>query len=131
MRTIDPPDGWKYGFPKPIPDDVKNVKKWLVENGYPQKEIDVFKNGVFPCWIKIIPDNKENKKQNNMKEEIQNYVFHFNIYTQKWNGIPRDLYNKYWDNHKIKGVLQSSDIKTLIELIGKGDKFINSVKKEK
>lgn len=40
MRIIDPPSGWKYGFPKPIPNDVKDVEKWLVENGYPQQEID-------------------------------------------------------------------------------------------
>ena len=39
-RIIDPPSGWKYGFPKPIPDDIKDVIPWLVENGYPQKEID-------------------------------------------------------------------------------------------
>ena len=40
MRIIDPPSGWKYGFPKPIPDDIKDARPWLVENGYPQKEID-------------------------------------------------------------------------------------------
>jgi hypothetical protein len=39
-RIIDPPSGWKYGFPKPIPDDIKDVISWLVENGYPQEEID-------------------------------------------------------------------------------------------
>ena len=40
MKMIDPPSGWKYGFPKEIPDDVENIFKWLVENGYPQEEID-------------------------------------------------------------------------------------------
>ena len=42
MKMIDPPSGWKYGFPKPIPDEVKDIKKWLVDNGYPQEEIDEF-----------------------------------------------------------------------------------------
>jgi len=41
---IDPPSGWKYGFPKVLPEDrdmnTFNTKKWLVENGYPQREID-------------------------------------------------------------------------------------------
>ena len=37
---IDPPSGWRYGFPKPFPEGVEDVKKWLVENGYPQQEID-------------------------------------------------------------------------------------------
>lgn len=40
VTMCDPPSGWKYGFPKPIPDDVEDVKSWLVENGYPQFEID-------------------------------------------------------------------------------------------
>jgi hypothetical protein len=41
-RMIDPPSGWRYGFPKVIPNDVKDVKGWLVENGYPQWEIDSY-----------------------------------------------------------------------------------------
>lgn len=40
VRMIDPPSGWKYGFPKAIPSTVENVLEWLVENGYPQAEID-------------------------------------------------------------------------------------------
>ena len=41
-KIIDPPSGWKYGFPKLIPDDVINVREWLVEQGYPQELIDEF-----------------------------------------------------------------------------------------
>lgn len=37
---IDPPSGWKYGFPKVLPENTKDVLAWLVKNGYPQKEID-------------------------------------------------------------------------------------------
>ena len=40
VTMCDPPSGWMYGFPKPIPEDVEDVKGWLVENGYPQEEID-------------------------------------------------------------------------------------------
>ena len=36
FKVIDPPEGWKYGFPKAIPEDVENVKEWLVQNGYPE-----------------------------------------------------------------------------------------------
>lgn len=39
-HIIDPPCGWLYGFPKELPEGVENVLAWLVENGYPQKEID-------------------------------------------------------------------------------------------
>ena len=40
VRMIDPPSGWQYGFPKVLPEGVEDVMAWLVENGYPQKEID-------------------------------------------------------------------------------------------
>jgi len=40
IKMIDPPKGWIYGFPKPIPDDVKDPREWLVKNGYPKKLID-------------------------------------------------------------------------------------------
>jgi hypothetical protein len=38
---IDPPSGWKYGFPK-VYDPVENadLNVWLVSQGYPQSEID-------------------------------------------------------------------------------------------
>lgn len=38
---IDPPSGWRYGFPREIPEDqISRAREWLVENGYPQGEID-------------------------------------------------------------------------------------------
>lgn len=38
-RWVDPPSGWKYGFPK-IWDGQGNLKEWLISEGYPQREID-------------------------------------------------------------------------------------------
>lgn len=51
---IDPPSGWKYGFPKPLPDDAWlevngefgladdfKVIDWLIENGYPRHEVEL------------------------------------------------------------------------------------------
>lgn len=61
-------------------------------------------------------------------EQLQQYVFHFNPFTSTWNAIPRDLYTDYWSNPKVKGVLRSSNIKTLIELITKGEDFIKKIK---
>lgn len=45
MLYCDPPSGWRYGFPKPVPIEMQNASRevfheWLVKNGYPQKEID-------------------------------------------------------------------------------------------
>jgi hypothetical protein len=39
-KMIDPPSGWKYGFPKELPDDIKDFKQWLIDNGYPESEVD-------------------------------------------------------------------------------------------
>jgi hypothetical protein len=54
---IDPPSGWKYGFPKEAPlDESININKWLVENGYPQEEIDRL-GEYFYCRYFVIDDN--------------------------------------------------------------------------
>jgi hypothetical protein len=42
IKVIDPPQGWKYGFPKPIPDAVVNFRQWLIDNGYPERLIDEY-----------------------------------------------------------------------------------------
>lgn len=43
---IDPPSGWKYGFPKIIPESIlkgsqEDFKNWLKDNGYPEKDLDL------------------------------------------------------------------------------------------
>lgn len=39
MTTIvDPPEGWKYGFPAPL---EKDYKKQLYKAGYPENMIDL------------------------------------------------------------------------------------------
>lgn len=48
MLLIDPPSGWKYGFPKSISKaEYKSFKgnqlnNWLIKNGYPAKEIESY-----------------------------------------------------------------------------------------
>lgn len=37
---VDPPSGWKYGFPKAKPDDATDTIAWLLSEGYPKSEID-------------------------------------------------------------------------------------------
>lgn len=37
---IDPPSGWRYGFPKRIPREHQHrTLDWLVEQGYPKAAI--------------------------------------------------------------------------------------------
>lgn len=57
MRMIDPPSGWKFGFPKPIPHGVTNTTRWLVENGYPQELIDELGEH-FYCRYWEVPDDE-------------------------------------------------------------------------
>ena len=40
IKFIDTPGGWKYGFQKEMPREVTDIRTFLVENGYPQSEID-------------------------------------------------------------------------------------------
>jgi hypothetical protein len=40
MKMIDPPLGWRYGFPKQLPDDVKDLRRWLLDQGYPESDVD-------------------------------------------------------------------------------------------
>lgn len=42
VQLIDPPEGWRYGFPKVLPKEVEDVRAWLVASGYPQKLIDSY-----------------------------------------------------------------------------------------
>ena len=57
IKMIDPPSGHQYGFPKEIPENVKDVKKWLIENGYPEKEIDdMGENFMYRCWYECDDD---------------------------------------------------------------------------
>lgn len=46
VLMCDPPSGWRYGFPKPVPEEYFtlgedfDLLRWLVSEGYPQAEID-------------------------------------------------------------------------------------------
>lgn len=44
VNYIDPPEGWKYGFPKKLPEGTEDVHNWLVENGYPKTLIEMYGN---------------------------------------------------------------------------------------
>lgn len=58
---------------------------------------------------------KNNKLTDN--EVLYNYVFHFNPYTNQWAAIPRELYNEYWNDYKLPGIIRSSSHSTLVEII--------------
>ena len=61
-------------------------------------------------------------------EELYEYVFHFNPYNGLWSAIPRDVYQEYFNNSDVAGVLKSKEYTTLISLILKGGTFVKSIK---
>jgi hypothetical protein len=44
---IDPPEGWRYGFPKPVHEEFHTLGSdfdlagWLVAEGYPEKDVEL------------------------------------------------------------------------------------------
>lgn len=54
---IDPPSGWRYGFPKRLPDpSPTDVVQWLIDNGYPEALVNQFEGRNVPCWYSEIND---------------------------------------------------------------------------
>ena len=49
---VDPPEGWRYGFPKVCPKEHQHrILDWIVEVGYPKAEVE--KLGKYfhvRCW---------------------------------------------------------------------------------
>jgi hypothetical protein len=39
MMWIDPPSGWRYGFPKIWTRQVP-IQQWLIDNGYPEQDVE-------------------------------------------------------------------------------------------
>jgi hypothetical protein len=56
---------------------------------------------------------------------LQHYIFHFDIYSQTWNAIPRDNYKDYWNTSTKPGSLRSDKLETLIEILDRMDRSIN------
>jgi len=60
VMMIDPPEGWKYGFPKAMPkvfDTYGEQEDWLISQGYPLSVINSY-GDYFYCryWEQEIED---------------------------------------------------------------------------
>jgi len=48
ILMIDPEEGWKYGFPKPAPEEFHtlgedfDLQRWLENNGYPRGKVPLY-----------------------------------------------------------------------------------------
>lgn len=69
VTMVDPDEGWRYGFPKVLPEELKgkDITEWLIQEGYPVVEIEKWKTstlGYIPVrtWeTEIINVTQENK----------------------------------------------------------------------
>jgi hypothetical protein len=47
ILMIDPPGGWRYGFPKPVHEEFHtlgndfDLARWLISEGYPEPDIEL------------------------------------------------------------------------------------------
>lgn len=57
IKIVDPPSGWKYGFPKQAPEDVADFRQWLLDQGYPEKDVD-FAMKYCRVWYEEVEDTK-------------------------------------------------------------------------
>lgn len=53
------------------------------------------------------------------RDYLNNWVFHFNPFTDTWYAIPRDHYLEFWSNPTSDNVLRSSNINTLLDILHK------------
>lgn len=62
MIWVDPPSGWRYGFPR-IWNQEGEMRDWILSKGYPQKEIDSYGDYFHVrCWQ---PTEEEIKNDRN------------------------------------------------------------------
>jgi len=54
---VDPPEGWKYGFPK-IYDEAKDgeLHTWLIKNGYPKEMVEALGDEVCCRFWAVEPE---------------------------------------------------------------------------
>jgi hypothetical protein len=60
---------------------------------------------------------------------LYSWLFHYGL-DGKWCAIPREKINEYFNNHECVGVIRSSELKTLMEIVNKIEKdnfFLNSI----
>lgn len=47
VMMIDPPEGWRYGFPRRYNDaEDGNMRDFLLKHGYPEKDVDFAMNNM-------------------------------------------------------------------------------------
>jgi hypothetical protein len=59
---------------------------------------------------------------------LQDWVFHYNIFSKNWSAIPRELYQQYWSYNDIEGIVRSKELDVLLDLLHKTKGDIDKIK---
>jgi len=78
LLLIDPPSGWKYGFPKAITQEqyksITDLRQWCLDNGYPSSEAILYGNHFH---IQITGDlsfmEKEQKRLKDLNDIVETF----------------------------------------------------------
>jgi hypothetical protein len=58
---IDPPGGWRYGFPRALVlNSGETVREWLIRYGYPEDELE-FAMKYLRSWTQELPEKDQSK----------------------------------------------------------------------
>ena len=58
---------------------------------------------------------------------LEDWVFHYNSFTENWAAIPREIYKEYWNNYDHPDVLKSKNLNILQNLLHKLKGDINQI----
>lgn len=53
----------------------------------------------------------------NKKEQLYDYIFHYNPFTEVWSAIPRIKYVQYWNDENHVGIFKNKDVNKLIHIV--------------
>lgn len=62
-------------------------------------------------------DYEEFYPKNSKKDELYDWVFHYNHVEDLWNAVPRESYNEYFNGLSCDLVKKSKSLETLVDLI--------------
>lgn len=106
MKLIDPPEGWKYGFPKHLPSDIENngIIPWLISNGYPQSLIDEYGDYFYYRFIEteVMEEDQTYQIGEATNEELKKQTLaHYDEVSKEamsWNSAVPTAIEYYYDN---------------------------------
>jgi hypothetical protein len=73
--------------------------------------------------------HEETSQTKDPDTSLYHFVFHYNAFSGLWSAIPRDVYQQYWNEPDIPGVIRSSSIQTLTEIIYKTNGNLELIEK--